>query len=29
MRVYVSYNSDSLIALRGSSKLEEELGARV
>jgi len=29
MRVYISYNSDNLIALRRSSKLEEELGTRV
>jgi len=29
MRVYISYNSDSLIALRKSNKLEKGLGARV
>jgi hypothetical protein len=29
MRVYISYNNNSLIALRGSSELEEELGTRV
>jgi hypothetical protein len=29
MRVYVSYNSDGLIALRGSNKLEERLSSRV
>jgi len=28
MRVYVSYNSDDLIALRGSNKLEEGLSTR-
>ena len=29
MRVYISYNSNSLIVLRGSNKLEEGLGIRV
>jgi hypothetical protein len=29
MRVHVSYNSDSLIALGGSNKLEERLSPRV
>jgi hypothetical protein len=29
MRVRVSYNSDSLIALGGSNKLEERLSPRV
>jgi hypothetical protein len=29
MRVYVSYNSNSLIALGGSNKLEERLSPRV
>jgi hypothetical protein len=29
MRVYISYNSNYLIALRGSSKPEEGLGTRV
>jgi hypothetical protein len=29
MRVYVSYNSDSLIALGGSNKPEERLSPRV
>jgi hypothetical protein len=29
MRVRISYNSDSLIALGGSNKLEERLSPRV
>jgi hypothetical protein len=29
MRVYISYNNNSLIALRGSNKLEERLSPRV
>jgi hypothetical protein len=29
MRVHVSYNSDNLIALRGSNKLEERLSPGV
>jgi hypothetical protein len=29
MRVYISYNSNSLIVLRRSNKLEEELDTRV
>jgi hypothetical protein len=29
MRVYISYNSNSLIALGGSNKLEERLSPRV
>jgi hypothetical protein len=29
MRVYISYNSDGLIALGGSNKLEERLSPRV
>jgi hypothetical protein len=29
MRVYISYNSNSLITLRGSNKLEEGLSTRV
>jgi len=29
MRVYISYNSNNLIALGGSNKLEERLSPRV
>jgi hypothetical protein len=29
MRVYISYNSDGLITLGGSNKLEERLSPRV
>jgi len=29
MRVYISYNSNSLIALGGSNKLEKRLSPRV
>ena len=29
MRVYIGYNSNSLIVLRGSNKLEEGLSPRI